>query len=490
MPQEQMTLTVGAQMRDPYGEHYEIEGLLGVGGFGAVYLVRGRHDRQRQFALKEVIDPNKRERERFIFEAGLLERLDHRALPCVYQVFEHDKLKRAYMLMDYIQGKNLETLRQEQPEQRFSLPMVVALMAPIVDALIYMHQQDPPIVHRDIKPENIIVPPGGGEAVLVDFSIAKEYVAEKTTSIIRHGSPGYAALEQYGHGTTPRTDIYGLAATIYTLLTGVVPPDVITRASAGQGADPLETANMIVPDIPFAVCIALERAMSLSSNDRTATIEEFWQEVTAHVSEQQKQLPTTKIPQPLTDPAQARTGKPLMHATVQPQHHPLRARKYRTFLPIVLVLLLIIIGTSLLSYALVQGRSPSTPQKVSSTTVTSTSTQPPKSSVYPILAASYAGTVVDLMAKEETTLFLTQIQQNQGNIRGYFQGLGLVGPFTGTITSAGHVHFMVTVQSGNSALLFEGDIKIGGDIVGSFKVLDQRGQSTGETGLWNVTSST
>jgi serine/threonine protein kinase len=87
-------------------------------------------------------------------------------------------------------------------------------------------------VHRDIKPSNIIVPARGGEAVLVDFGLAKEYVIDNTTTLIRHGSPGYAAPEQYGSGTSPQTDIYGLAATLYTLLTGTVPIDAITRVTA------------------------------------------------------------------------------------------------------------------------------------------------------------------------------------------------------------------------------------------------------------------
>src|SRR5438270_11386916 len=105
--QEQMTLPGGFIIRDPLGHRYVIEGLLGKGRASAVYLVRDLRNKQRQFALKEVIDPNKQDRERFIFEAGILKRLDHRALPHVYRVFEHGKFKRVYILMDNIQGKNL-----------------------------------------------------------------------------------------------------------------------------------------------------------------------------------------------------------------------------------------------------------------------------------------------------------------------------------------------------------------------------------------------
>src|SRR6266480_3307979 len=234
MRQEQTTLPVGATIRSPYGDRYVIEGFLGMGGFGAVYLVRDRRVKQHLFALKEVIDPKKRDRERFIFEAEILKRLDHRALPHVYQMFEEGKLKRVYMLMDYIEGRDLEALRKEQPDERISLPLVLTLMAPIVDALVYLHHQDPQIVHRDIKPANIIVPVGADDAMLVDFGSAKEYVVDGVTTVIRHSTPGYAALEQYGGGTTPRTDIYGLGATLYVLLTGIVPLDAISRVTRSK----------------------------------------------------------------------------------------------------------------------------------------------------------------------------------------------------------------------------------------------------------------
>jgi len=164
----QITLPTGSILRD----RYVVEGLLGQGGFGAVYLVRDLRVKGNLFALKEVIDPDKKDRKRFIFESELLKRLDHRAFPRVYRVFEDETHHKAYMLMDYIEGPNLEKLRQQQPEKRFSLPQVLTLIAPIMDAVTYLHGQDPPVLHRDIKPSNIIAPASGDETVLVAFSIA------------------------------------------------------------------------------------------------------------------------------------------------------------------------------------------------------------------------------------------------------------------------------------------------------------------------------
>jgi eukaryotic-like serine/threonine-protein kinase len=488
--QDQLLLPDGSTVRDPSGDRYVIEGLLGRGGFGAVYLVRDRRVKQNLFALKEVIDPKRRDRERFIFEGEILKRLDHRALPCVYRVFEHDKLRRVYLLMDYIKGRNLETLRKEQPEQRFALPLVLTLLAPIVDALIYLHCQDPPIVHRDIKPANIIVPIGADEAVLVDFGSAKEYVADSTTTAMRLGSPGYAALEQYGSGTTPRTDIYGLGATLYTLLTGIVPPDAITRATGSKGGDPLESAHLLTPTVPIGVAQAIERALSISSDERFATIEEFWQRLMDQATHQQVHiLRVTSADTPLPVPAPERD--PMTAAFLHSQRHAPRAKIRGVLLPMLFALLLAVaIGMSSL-HALVWPGHPSFAPSIPRSTATTTTVSPVSSptsgpSIYPSIVVSYAGTIGDFLAKEKTALFLSQIQQNQENIRGFFKGLGLAGPFKGTVTSTGHLQFTVRIFAGQASLSFEGTIKVGGDIQGSYQVLDQNGHLTGEFGIWNV----
>jgi eukaryotic-like serine/threonine-protein kinase len=286
MQQEQFLLPQGVTVRDPRGNRYVIEDVLGKGAFGAVYLVRDRESRD-LFALKEVINPNKGDRERFAFEGEVLKRLHHRALPRVHSVFENDKLKRVYVLMDYIEGPNLEVLRGQQPGKRFPLPHVLALMAPIADALMYLHTQAPPIVHRDIKPANIIVP-AGVAAVLADFGSAKEYVPGAGTTILSHRSPGYAAPEQYSSGTNHSTDMYGLGATLYALVTGSAPIDAPSRVQQmlSAGVDPLKPANLLNPTVPRAVADDLGRAMAISSADRFETVEEFWRALVAHARQQ------------------------------------------------------------------------------------------------------------------------------------------------------------------------------------------------------------
>ena len=272
------TLSPGAVIRS----RYLIVDLLGKGGFSAVYLVKDLQGEESFFALKEAIIAHKTSSEHFTFEYSLLERLDHPALPRVHHVFDNEEHNRLYMLMDYIEGPNLETLRHIQHEKRFSLPVITSILAPVVDAIGYLHQQHPPIVHRDIKPSNIIVPVVERKTVLVDFGIAKEYDTQGTTSAVRYGSHGYGAPEQYSAGTNTRTDIYGLGATLYTLLTGEVPADALDRMTqlSNDHPDPFKPPHELVPSLPLHVSGAIGRAMSINISQRFATTHEFWQALT------------------------------------------------------------------------------------------------------------------------------------------------------------------------------------------------------------------
>src|SRR6266516_7557483 len=281
------------QAAHPYGsvigERYLVRGLLGEGGDGAVYLVRDQQRVNRNistlFVLKELINPSKQERDQITFEGMFLRRLHHRSLPRVHHVFKDDKHNRVYILMDYIEGPNLTLMRLREPEERFSLPHAMTFMTPIVDAVTYLHSQQPPIIHKNITPTNIILPHGIAEPVLVDFGIAKAFDPDSTNTAVRYFSFGYGAPEQYNEDACIRTDIYGLAATFYSLLTGLIPPDALYRIVQlnDTGSDPLVPANQIPPLIPPATTEAIHRSMSISSNDLFSTVEEFWQDLTAHL---------------------------------------------------------------------------------------------------------------------------------------------------------------------------------------------------------------
>ncbi len=342
MQEVQTTLPIGSVVRD----RYVIESLLGQGGFGAVYLAKDLRVKGNLYALKEVMEPNRKDRtrkdrNRFIFESDILKRLDHRALPRVYRVFEDDKQERAYILMDYIDGPNLEKLRQQQPEKRFSLSQVTNIIAPVIDAISYLHSQQPPILHRDIKPANIIVSTPD-DAVLVDFDIAKEFDPDSTTTAVRRCSPGYGAPEQYAQGTNIRTDIYGLGATIYTLLTGLIPPDALHRMTmlGSNGDDPLAPIDKLVPGIPKNVAETIHNAMALNSDDRFPTIEHFWQAFDAHATLQEVPVPPVVPPAPAPQApvaSKSETGNTTTVPTIKLA--PTTQRRRRKSLPIVVALL-------------------------------------------------------------------------------------------------------------------------------------------------------
>ncbi|HKV59049.1 MAG TPA: serine/threonine-protein kinase [Ktedonobacteraceae bacterium] len=494
MLQEQMTLPVGATVQDTYGDRYRIKELLGRGGFGAVYLVNDRHMQEHEFALKELIEPSGHDHERLLFECEILKKLDHPALPRVYHVFEYEKLRRVYLLMEYIKGRNLEDVRDEQPEKRFPWKLALAIMTPIVDALTYLHQQEPPIVHRDIKPDNIIVPMDGGEAVLVDFGTAKEFISDGTTTVFRHGSPGYAPIEQYSPGsrTNLRTDVYGLGATLYTLLTGKTPVDAIARLTAENGKDPLKPVSEIVPDVPRSVSNAIQCALSIYNQHRFSSVAAFWEALhndSFELPEPARPSSLPETPLPAVFDSETGTGTPLLLGA--PQQIPLLKNKKVRALALA-ILMLLALGLGSLGIFLSATHHPTTSVPRSTQTHTPQATASPSPSAtpspisnYPQLAQNYAGTIGDSgVAGTTTNLYLSNIKQNQGQISGNFNGLYQVGTFTGTVSTNGNITFKLKIATG--FLICTGTIKVGGELQGAFKVVDPQGNSLGEYGLWTA----
>jgi cbb3-type cytochrome oxidase subunit 3 len=147
----------------------------------------------------------------------------------------------------------------------------------LLDALDYLHSQQPPIIHRDIKPQNVKLT-SRNQIVLLDFGLAKGTAREMTqagsNSSIFGYTPSYAPLEQaQGAGTDPRSDIYSLSATLYHLLTGTKPVDAVTRASCilnGQ-PDPLTPAREINPLIPPGLDEVIMQGMALKRDKRPAS---------------------------------------------------------------------------------------------------------------------------------------------------------------------------------------------------------------------------
>ncbi|HEY42962.1 MAG TPA: protein kinase [Anaerolineae bacterium] len=259
-----MPLEIGTLLN----ERYRIKGVLGQGGFGAVYLATDEH-LEFPCAVKENLNISPASERQFKREATLLATLRHPNLP---RVMHHFVLSgHQYLVMDFVEGEDLDH-RLEQ-EGVLSEEDVVRWTDQIGDALVYLHDRDPPVIHRDIKPANIRITPNG-DAILVDFGIAKAAAAEQTTSRGARGvTPGFAPPEQYGLGhTDPRADVYALGATLYCLLTGEVPPDSVERL---VGREILKTPKKLRPELSTNVVQAIVKAMECRRENRFGNVEDF-----------------------------------------------------------------------------------------------------------------------------------------------------------------------------------------------------------------------
>ncbi len=521
----QHTFSAGTIIRN----QYLVQELLGKGTFSTVYLVstiqlveepRGKRFVSTRFALKEVNIPNRQLRHQINFEATPLRGIDHEALPDIYEVFNINIHNRQYILMDYIEGPNLEKFRSQQPDKRLPLSQVMIVMAPIIDAVSYLHRQQPPIIHQNIEPTSIILSETNNRAVLVDFGVGKNYNLSSLDVPVHHSVTGYGAPEQYsGEEIDPRTDIYGLGATFYTLLTGNIPPDALQRKRLieSENVDPLEPINLVVPTIPAHIAEAIRQGMSLSVHDRFLTVEQFAQAmkaepaqqlpetITVHSAEQDREE-TPPDAEPLIHEDQSKTVPADILSSSPPSPVP-ASRVVETLPPkpalappsaptarkpaLLLILLALIVSAGLLFYISGDGsRDLITPTTAGLHKTTLPSASVPKKSPtfssISILAESYQGTIYDLPLALTAELSLTQVQQNQRNISGHLTGLHMNGLFKGSFDTFRHFQFTIIDLSSHTMLVFEGAVLTDGNLVGSFCNINAVGQCAGEYGVWSA----
>ena len=256
---------------------YRVVRTIGCGGMGAVYEVLDERLGVRM-ALKESYARDLELRKQFEREARLLASLKHDALPKVVDYFVENN--HGFLVMDLVDGVSLSEVVTNESGP---LPVreVIALADQILDVLVYLHGQGQKVVHRDIKPQNLRLRSNGRISVL-DFGLAKNAVGvleqmEDDGSV--HGfSRPFSPIEQIrGSGTTERSDIYALGATLYFLLTGSRPDGAEKRAEILRttGFDCLRPANDVVPSVGAELALIIERAMSVMSEDRFETAAEF-----------------------------------------------------------------------------------------------------------------------------------------------------------------------------------------------------------------------
>jgi outer membrane protein assembly factor BamB/tRNA A-37 threonylcarbamoyl transferase component Bud32 len=203
-------------------DRYLVQGVLGIGGMGAVYRARDLHfpNVTKLVAVKEMVnralDPVVRNTivRNFEREANLLASLDHRGIPRIYDYFSINE--RSYLVEEYISGKDLEKIINST-QDFIAEDRAVRWGIELCEVLEFLHGHKPEtIIFRDMKPSNVMIN-ARDHVVLVDFGIAKHFQSgEKGTMI---GTEGYSPPEQYRGEATPLADIYALGATLHHVLT-------------------------------------------------------------------------------------------------------------------------------------------------------------------------------------------------------------------------------------------------------------------------------
>lgn len=264
--------------------------ILGQGGFGITYLgldsllglklaikeyypagvaVRNTTNRTVMNASSETREDFKRGMEKFLEEARILARFEGQPnIVSVRDFFEENGT--AYMVMTYLEGRTLLKYLEEQGG-RLSFRDAMDTLSPVMDALDEVHASG--LIHRDISPDNIFVT-RNGQVKLLDFGASKSAInlaQQRSHSVVL--KRGYSPPEQYqSRGSLgPWTDVYGMAATLYRCVTGMMPPDALDRL----GEDTLVQSGEIGRLFPSHAQEGLMSGLSLAPKDRPQSMREF-----------------------------------------------------------------------------------------------------------------------------------------------------------------------------------------------------------------------
>jgi len=292
-------------LRDILNNKYIIGKVIGHGGFGITYLafekeiinIQGfEKDLLKKVAIKEyfpsalasrdstdhTIYPLRGNQEDF-FKEGLnfffeearhvAQFSDHPNIVNIYDFFEENGT--GYMVMEYIEGENLKLLVDNlvKNNERMSYEEAKDLLIPVLSALKYIHSNN--LYHRDISPHNIIVR-RDKTPVLIDFGAARYVIGEQSRSLDVVLKPGFSPFESFtSKGKIgPWTDVYGIGATFYYMLTGIVPPQATDRLYKDELKQPSNIKNL-KKEINQNINNAILQSLSVKMDDRYKTVDEF-----------------------------------------------------------------------------------------------------------------------------------------------------------------------------------------------------------------------
>src|SRR5258708_1522094 len=507
-------------MQDLVGQqlgNYQLIQLLGQGGYAEVYL--GKHVRLESQAAIKVLHTrlvSSEEIDRFQDEGRIIARLVH---PHIIRVLDFDVQQDIpFMVMDYAPNG---TLRRRHPKgEQLALPVILPYVKQVAAALQYAHDQQ--YVHRDIKPENMLVG-RNDEVLLSDFGTALIAQATGYQTAVQEevvGTISYMAPEQFQGMTRPASDQYALAIIVYEWLSGSPPFRATgTEVAIQHSIQPPPSLHEKVPGLSPQVEQVIMRALAKDYHQRYPTIQEF-----ALALEQASQSgssiyaePTEAVPvlAPGSLPdaslrAEAYFPSPEVHPAMHTNYPPMkpaplamdtvtseaahvsapaapyppypgtttppawqqpyyqeqpRARRHGFGLAILLVLLVLLLVVGGLAWYVI-------PRLAGSSTPAS---QP--GPVYPNVAGTYNGTLINATANITTSMSLS-IPQNNANISGDFKVCApLVGsnPFTGHVNPGKHIWFTVQSYQGNAPLYFDGGIQSDSNLSGSYGSLASNG---------------
>ncbi|WFB08526.1 protein kinase [Streptomyces sp. LX-29] len=264
------------------GGRYQLQDLLGEGGMASVHLA---YDTalDRQVAIKTLHTELGREasfRERFRREAQAVAKLSHTNIVSVFDTGEDeiDGALMPYIIMEYVEGKPLRAVLDEDVRQYGAMPTDKALKitGDVLAALEVSHEMG--LVHRDIKPGNVMMTKRGVVKVM-DFGIARAMqsgVTSMTQTGMVVGTPQYLSPEQaLGRGVDARSDLYSVGIMLFELLTGRLPFDAdspLAIAYAHVQEEPVAPST-INQSIPPAVDALIARVLKKNPNERFPTAE-------------------------------------------------------------------------------------------------------------------------------------------------------------------------------------------------------------------------
>lgn len=249
-------------------QRYIIDECIKSDSRGAVYKA---HDKSlnKMCCVKEVFNFHKTVREKrdakrqFEKEAKIIYEIRHKKLPKILEYFGTDE--RSYLIMEYIYGYDLNNAFIKEGTFSFPPDRVITWMLEVCDLLDYLHNHYDKFIFRDLKPSNIMINELDGSIKLVDFGLAHNL---KTDNMIKLETRGYNAPEMEEGQVDVRCDVYSLGATMYYLLTGVVPVPPQIK--------PVKELN---PDISKVLNNIIMKALELSPEDRQQNIREIYNEL-------------------------------------------------------------------------------------------------------------------------------------------------------------------------------------------------------------------